>query len=426
MSSTPFNIFVLADCNNFYASCERLFNPWLEGRPIIVLSNNDGCVVARSQEAKRLGIKMGEPYFQIKDTCRRQGIEVYSSNYQLYGDLSTRVMEVLAQHAPEIEIYSIDEAFLKYPNTFAGKGMYDRCVALKRTVKKWVGLPISLGIGPTKTLAKVANDLAKKNRVVGVFDLSDPVVQQEVLQKYDVGEVWGIGRSTKEKLKLLGIRTAWQLRESDPREIKRKLGIVGERIVWELRGVSCLPLEEVAPKKSITCSRSFGKVVTELPELFEAIATYVHTAATKLRQQKCCASALCVYVEGVFDERTGTRRHEQAVISFSVATSDTPTMITAAKHCLSGLFREGEHYKKCGVVLLDLVPATQVISDLFVESPDPRRVKLMQTMDALNARFGKNKLFYAAMGIDPAWKMRSDSCSRHYTTDWNDLATAIA
>lgn len=420
--------FVLVDCNNFYASCERLFNPRLEAHPVIVLSNNDGCVVARSQEAKKLGIAMGEPFFKIKDLCRQHGVAVHSSNYQLYGDLSQRVMQLLAEMAPGIQVYSIDEAFLNFPATMPIEEVIARCIEIRRTIKRWVGLPTSLGIAPTKTLAKVANDLAKKDRERGIFDLSR--MQEEVLQAFAVGDVWGVGGRSEDKLRMMGIDTAWKLREASPQAIRRKMGVVGERIVLELRGISCLPLTDVQPKKSIACSRSFGRKVNDPQELSEALSTYVASACLKLRQQACCAQALCVYLEAIVDPQRGTRQHYSTTLPLPLPTNDTPQLIQVAKWCLKKLFRKQELYKKCGVILLDLIPETAVVPDLF-DAIDPKRRRLAETVDALNARFGRNTLFYAAMGVYPkgvvpAWKVRSERRSSRYTTCWEELAVAKA
>lgn len=410
---------VLVDCNNFYASCERLFNPRLEKRPVIVLSNNDGCVVARSQEAKRLKIAMGEPFFKIRDLCRREGVVALSSNYQLYGDLSERVMQILAEMAPVAEVYSIDEAFLHFPASMSIEDVRERCQAIRERVKRWVGIPTSLGIAPTKTLAKAANDLAKKGS--GIFDLSDPAVQEQVLQTFPVGDIWGVGRRSEEKLRLLGAETAWQLRSLPPSQIRRKMGVVGERIVLELGGISCLKLADVQPKKNIACSRSFGKVITDLYELEEALSTYVANACIKLRQQSSCAQALCVYVETLVDPRSGSRQHFNTTLPLPLPTNDTPRLIHAAKWCLARLFRKEERYKKCGVILLDLLPEAHVIPDLFL-SHDPKRRKLAATVDALNLRYGRHTLFYGAMGINPSWKIRCERRSPRYSTRWDELA----
>jgi len=412
--------YALVDCNNFYVSCERLFNPQLEGRPVIVLSNNDGCVVARSQEAKQLKIGMGEPFFKIRDLCRVHNVAVYSSNYQVYGDISQRIMSVLSGRSPDMEVYSIDEAFLTYPESMSPQALWEHIAETRRLVKKWVGIPTSIGIAPTKTLAKVANDLAKKNRVVGLFDLTSKSKCDEVLKDYPIEDVWGIGRNLSVQLKAMGIYTAGEFAAMDPVIIRRKMGVVGERMLWELRGISCLMLEETAPKKSISCSRSFGKTVTEASELAEALATFVSRACVKLRSQNSCAQAINVYLEAVLDPQTNLRRHYSTVVSFVMPTSDTAHIISAAKETLKSLFCKGQSYKKCGIILLDLIHERSVIPDLFL-APNPKRKLVMQTVDALNARFGKNTLFYGAMGIDPQWKVRADRRSPLYTTSWDEL-----
>jgi len=396
--------FILVDCNNFYASCERLFNPKLEGRPIIVLSNNDGCVVARSQEAKQLGIKMGEPYFKIKTFCFYYHVAVYSSNYALYGNLSQRVMTILAQMAPEIEVYSIDEAFLTYPSSMDSNVILEQGKLIQNTVKKWTSIPTSVGIGPTKTLS----------------------IREKILSKFPIEDIWGIGNGLKGRLNALGIYTASQLKEADPTLIRKKLGVVGERIVWELRGVSCLPMEKAEPRKNIACSRSFGKVVTNLTDLCEAVSTHTARACCKLRKQHSCTQALYVYLEAILDGQTGTRISSNHIIAFPSPTNDTPQVITAAKKCLSFLFRKEARYKKCGVILLDLIPEETVAPDLFIKGSNPKRRELSNTIDALNEKFGKNTVFYGAMGTNPQWKMRSDSRSPGYTTCWEELVLVHA
>lgn len=421
------NYFVLVDCNNFYVSCERLFNPKLEGRPVIALSNNDGCVVARSQEAKKLGIKMGEPFFKIRDLCRHRNVVVCSSNYALYGDLSQRVMRILSSMAQEIQIYSIDEAFLTYTDTTISEtALIAHCTEIRRIIKKWVGIPVSIGIAPTKTLAKVANELAKKDALRGVCNLCSQSIQDEVLKNLPVEDIWGVGNRLKARLNALRIYTGAEFRDAEPSLIKQKLGVVGERMLWELRGMSCLPLEEPQDKKSITCSRSFSSTVTELSDLAEALATHIHTASQKLRQQKSYATALCIYLEAMIDPLTGLRKPFSAVIPFSMPTNDTGRMITAAKRELPHLFCEGMRYKKCGIILMDLVSESKVMGDLFLGGLDPKRQNLLHTIDALNAQFGKNALFFGAMGITQSWKMRRDQCSAQYTTHWDALATAKA
>lgn len=417
--------FVLADCNNFYVSCERLFNPKLENCPVIVLSNNDGCVVARSQEAKKIGIKMGEPFFKIRDLCDCKGVVVLSSNYRLYGDISKRIMTLLAEHAPEIEIYSIDEAFLKYSSSFSFSDLTAICENLKHHIKKCVGIPISLGIAQTKTLAKVANDLAKKTSKSGVFCIT-PETRIDILDDYPIGDVWGIGRRLSERLRCLGIFNAGEFSRMDPIVIRKKMGVVGERMIWELNGTSCLEIEEPVPKKSITCSRSFGRVVLEKHVLAEALSTYVNNACQKLRGQQSCAHALLVFLESQVDSQSPLRRYFNTSESFQLPTNDTGLIISVAKRCLDRIYHEGERYKKCGVLLLDLIPESSVIPDLFLGASHPKRNAFMKAADAINERFGRNKIFFGAMGIERPWTMKSDRRSMFNTTQWDYLAIAKA
>lgn len=383
--------------------------------------------MARSQEAKQFNIKMGEPFFKIKNFCKERDIIAYSSNYQIYGEISARVMDILSDRAPEIQIYSIDEAFLSYPTSMSAKEMWECCLSIRKQIKKWVGIPTSLGIGPSKTLAKIANDLAKKDRTRGIFDLSSLSIQNEVLNRFPVEDVWGIGSKTASKLHSLGIFTASEFRDMEPSVVRKKMGVVGERMLWELRGTSCLPLEEESPaKKSISCSRSFGKTVTEASDIAEALATFINTACVKLRQQESFAKAICVYLEAVLDAETGSRSHTSNITSFPIATNDTPKLISIAKQALKKIFCQGKSYKKCGIILLDLISEKNVIPDLFLGGIDPKRKLLMETVDGINTRCGKNTLFYGAMGINPQWKMRSDKRSRFNISNWEDLPLAKA
>lgn len=417
--------FILADCNNFFVSCERLLNPKLEGIPVIVLSNNDGCVVARSQEAKAMGIKMGHPYFQIKDLCDACQVAIYSSNYRLYSDLSKRVMNILSGAAPEMEIYSIDEAFLKYPDSLNPETLFFEAVELRKKIKKWVGIPVSLGIAPTKTLAKIANDIAKKNRSQGVFDLRSQKVQGEVLRDFPIEDVWGIGTRLSEYLKGKGVRTAEEFRGKEPLQVRKWMGVTGERMVWELRGVSCLGIEEAKPKKSIITSRSFGRFLTDKKILEEALSSFITLAAVRLRAQKSSANAICVFLESILDSKWGSRRHYSLAKAFPFPTSDTPQMISKGKAILSEIFIEKERYKKCGVILLDLISDKLIIPDLFVGGMAPKRKAFMQVVDALNARFKKNSLFFGAVGLS-SWKMGSDKRSAYNATEWDQLPIAKA
>lgn len=344
----------------------------------------------------------------------------FSSNYELYGDISQRVMSLLTAMAPEIELYSIDEAFLKFPGSLSEEEIGTLSVNMRKILKKWVGIPVSFGIAPTKTLAKVAVDFAKK-APQGVFSLLSTDKQKAILSNVPVEDVWGIGKRFAERLRSLQIYTALQLAEADASLIRRKMGVVGERILWELRGIACLPLLEAAAKKSICCSRSFGRTVQEKEALGEALSTYVSRACTKLRQQQSYAAALCVFFESVLDPAAGTRQHYSRTIAFPAPTADTALMISAAKKLLDQIYSPYEKYKKCGAILLDLIPERYLQPDLFSNGMPPKRKRLMQTIDALNDHFGKDTLFFAAMGTDPTWKMRSEKRSRCYTTDWEEL-----
>lgn len=414
--------FAILDCNNFYASCERLFDPRLEGKPVVVLSNNDGCVIARSQEAKQLKIQMGHPYYQIKDFCTYHKVHVFSSNYPLYGDISRRVMEILMDTGLNVEVYSIDEAFLQFPAFISAQEAEAICFELQKKIKKWVGMPTGIGLAPTKTLAKVANDRAKKLGS-GVFSLCCPTKRQNLLETFPIEDVWGIGRNNKIKLNHQGIYTAGQFCSKEPLWVRRFMGVMGERMLWELRGLSCLPIENAfVAKQSITCSRSFGKKVTEVEELAEALSTLVNTACIKLRGQDSFAQGLYIFLESVIDSSTGRSRYYSHGIKLPYATQDTSLMISQAKNCLYRIHRKEEVYRKCGAVLLDLVQKSGIVDDLFSEKPDPKRSVLMKTYDAINARHGKQSVFLAAMGTRQAWKARSEKCSRCYTTRWSDLA----
>jgi DNA polymerase V len=415
--------FALLDCNNFYVSCERVFDPSLERRPVIVLSNNDGCVISRSQEAKQLGIKMGEPFFRIKEFCRIHQVVVLSSNYSLYGNLSQRVMRILSEMAPEIEIYSIDEAFMLFPADIDEEGLLSYCTNIRKAIWQWIGIPISIGIGPTKTLAKAANNLAKKERSKGIVSLYSESFRQEVLQSYPIGEVWGIGTGLTSCLHSRGIRTVEDFCAMPSSYVRKIIGVVGERIFWELKGVSCLKLEEAAPKKSIICSRSFGQPITNLATLSEALSTFVNSACMKLREQGSCARAITIFAQyGNFQEG---RLSNSATASLAPATNDTSTVITAAKRLLQRLFCEGLSYRKCGIILLDLIPEAHIAPDFFEES-NPRKKLLMRTFDMINVQFGKNSLFFAAMGTNPQWTTRRGNHSPCYTSNWNELAIAKA
>jgi len=414
----------LIDGNNFYVSCERVFNPALEGRPVVVLSNNDGCVVARSAEVKALGVKMGTPWFQLKDQARKHGILALSSNYALYADMSSRMMSVLGSYSPQQEIYSIDECFLGLdgfpPAELAAYGQ-----RIRQQVKQWVGLPVCVGIAATKTLAKLANHCAKKNLAgrEGVCDFGRMSVPQmdALLDRIGIGEVWGVGRRLTEKLTRRGITTVKQLRDADTKTLRREFSVVLERTVLELRGIACVELEEAAPnKQQIICSRSFGRYVYSLDELNEAVAGYLARAAEKLRYQGSLAGALQVYVRTNPFNPDHPQYQRGLTLPLPQATSDSVVLTRAALWALKRLYKPGYAYQKAGVMLLDLSDAATPQGCLFTGHRD--NTTLMQVMDRVNRQWGRGTLKLAAEGVQQGWRMRRQRMSPAYTTNWNELA----
>ena len=426
-------VFALVDCNNFYASCEKLFAPKLRNRPVVVLSNNDGCVVARSAEVKALGIPMGVPWFKLKDDARRYGIVAFSSNYALYADMSNRVVEVLSMFSPKVEVYSIDESFLEVsgfenmPGGLAGYG-----VEIRQRVADWLGLAVCVGIAPTKTLAKLANHCAKKNHAGqdGVCDFTTMQAADldTLLGKIEVGEVWGVGRKITERLGSMGIRTVKQLRDADAETIRSRFSVVVERTVRELRGVSCLDLEEVVPdKQQIMSSRSFGQLVYSRAELEEAVASYIARAAEKLRTQNSLAGALQVYIRtNVF--KPEVPQYQRAVtVPLPEATSDTRVLTAWAVRVLRHIYRPGYGYHKAGVMLADIVPkANQQFSLFDSGAGGGRSDSLMAVFDSINQRYGRGAVRLAAEGVDKAWQMRRGNLSPGYTTSWDGLPVVRA
>lgn len=414
-------MFALVDCNNFYASCERVFNPKWERKPIVVLSNNDGCVIARSNEAKALGIPMGAPYFQYKELMRAHDVIVCSSNYTLYGDMSSRVMRILSDFSRNLQIYSIDEAFLR----LSEKDPIQQAKLIRSTVLQWTGIPVSIGIGSTKTLSKAANRHAKKNsHLGGFFCLDSQLRENEILDLMPVDEIWGIGRGLAEKLRAKGVFTAKDFRDAEDSFIQKHLSVVGLRIAMELRGISCLPLCEVpALKKSITNSRSFGRPIDCLRELHEAVSSYASRAAEKMREQNSLATAMTVYLEPhPFTKERGAF-HVRVVLP--EPTDYTPRLIHFAKMAATTLFIRGSRYRKAGIILDGLVPDHCYQRDLFA----PRHLdfekekKIMSAVDALNARYGKSTLHSLAEGLHKSWRMKQHLRSSYFTTDWKDLLT---
>jgi DNA polymerase V len=414
-------IFALLDCNNFYASCERLFRPELADKPVVVLSNNDGCIVARSNEAKALGLGMGSPYFKYEPLIRRHRVAVFSSNYALYGDISQRVMDTLMQIEPEVEIYSIDEAFIGLPpGRHIDLNGYGH--SLKATIHRYTGIPVSIGFGPTKTLAKIANRLAKKDPAAqGVFNMTDNPDLESLLAGVGVNDVWGIGRRHAARLKKRSIHTARDLKNCDDDWLKKTLTITGLRTAMELRAIPCIGLEETPPaKKSIATSRSFGIPVESLADLQEAVATYTAQAAYKLRTAQLLTSVIHVFL------RTNSFKKEQPQYSASktftlpTPTCHTPTLISSTLNLLQSIYRSGYFYQKAGVMFTGLTPKGYQQMHIF-SSPDPRDTSLMQAMDTINSRWGRNTIHSAAAGFDQSWHHRQRRKSPDYTTRWTEL-----
>jgi DNA polymerase V len=400
----------------------------LEGRPVVVLSNNDGCVVARSNEAKALGIPMGAPYFKYAEVLRRADAAVFSSNYPLYGDLSRRVMQALAGFAPRIEVYSIDECFLD----LAGMRADPTALGLEivATVRRWTGIPVAVGIAPTKTLAKLANRLAKKGYGPAgpVLDWSALPDRDAVLAGVAVEDLWGIAARMGTRLRAIGISDALALREAHPQRLRASFGVVVERIARELRGQACLALEDVAPpRRQVMVSRSFGAAVTEPAELRAAVTAFASRAGEKLRAQGLAAPALTVFVQtNPFD--TGRAFYANAVtLGFPVPTQDSTALVRAATRAVDRLFRAGDAYRKAGVLLPDVVPAEQAPADLFAEvKEDDRTRRRMAVLDAVNRKYGRETLRFAAQLAGSGWRRRSERGSGVSTTRWAGLATVRA
>lgn len=415
--------FAIVDCNNFYVSCERVFNPKLAGKPVVVLSNNDGCVVARSNEAKALGIKMGVPVFKISNLIKAYGVQAFSSNYALYGDMSQRIMNTLSGFTPDVEIYSIDEAFLDLSQC-KRYNLTDYGHKIRSTIKKWIGIPVSIGIAETKTLAKIANKIAKKSvKAEGVLNLTASPYLNRALEIIDVGDVWGIGRSYSRFLNNYGIHNALQLRDAADNFIKKKMGITGVRLLNELRGIPCYALEHSpSPKKGITVSRTFKNSIETLDELKEAVATYVSLGAEKLRKEYSVAGVMMVFL---MTNRFNKENYYVNIktIKLPVATSDTSELIHYAHEGLEGIYRKGYLYKKAGIIFKHLNPENQIQADLFNYKDFKRSKKLMQTLDKINKKMGSDTLKYAATGLskNQRWKTVFKRRSPSYTTNWDQL-----
>ena len=412
----------LVDCNNFYASCERVFNPKIENKPVIVLSNNDGCVIARSNEAKVLGIKMGEPAFKLKNIIEKYNINVFSTNFALYGDLSKRVMNVMSAEVDKMEIYSIDEAFLDFTD-YASK---ERGIAIKKKVQQWTGIPVSVGIAPTKVLAKVAGHIAKKHTKAGVFMFDDEGLIRRALNVFKVENLWGIGRKNAKKLKAVGIHTALQFRECDSNWIRRHLSINGVTLQKELYGEVCYPIEVTRKRKQNICTaRSFGAEIKELSKLKEAIGSHANTCATKLRQEKSCCTTVSVFLSTNPFKPQAKQYNPYKVIQLDVPTNDSMEIVKVAIKGLESIYRDDCIYKKAGVIVGRIVPQEQTQLSLFDSLDREKRKSINVAVDKINATMGKNKVKLAVQGNGRKWRLKQEKLSPCYTTRFTDILEVV-
>jgi len=410
----------LIDCNSFYASCERLFNPKLLGKPIVVLSNNDGCIITRSEEAKILGIKMGEPYFKAKKIIKKNNVKVFSSNYALYGDMSQRVMEILLGFSPDVEIYSIDEAFLSLKG-FKNYELLTYCKHIRKIVKQWVGIPVSIGISSTKTLSKIANHLAKKNNAYeGVCILKKKEKINEVLQETEIEDVWGIGRSLSKFLKKYNVCNAKQFSLLERGWVRKNMGVVGERIQLELHGVSCLGVELLpSPQKSCCVSRSFSRPIEKIEELKESIANYASRVAEKIREEDLIAQSMSVFVLTNHFNKKEKQYSNSIKLQLEYPTSDSKLIVKRAVEGVKRIYKKGYRYKKAGIILYELHNSSSVRG--LLDYDKPRSDSLMKSLDEINHRYGSSTLRLAAEGIRKGWQMRREKVSPCYTTSFDQL-----
>lgn len=409
----------LADCNNFYASCERVFRPELKGKPIVVLSNNDGCIIARSNESKALGFKMGEPAFKIKEKIEKHDVNVFSTNFTLYGDMSKRVMNILREESTNIEIYSIDEAFMDFSDI---GGYEEKAILLRAKVKQWTGIPISIGIAKTKVLAKIANHIAKKHRINGVFVLEGEDLLRRALNYFPVEDIWGIGRQSAKFLQNRGIKTALQLSQCDESWVKRNLTISGLKIVNELKGIPCIPLDDTPPpKKNICTSRSFGSEVHSLNELRESVSSFASMCASKLRKQKSVAKKVSVFIYTNPFKVDRKQYNGYKVLELPTATNDTLEIVKMALKGLESIYRKDCIYKKAGVIVHDTSPESQLQLNIFDKVDRVKRKSLMKAYDSINHRMGRDTVRLTVQGYDRKWRMKQEQLSPCYTTRMTEI-----
>jgi len=410
----------LADCNSFYASCEKIFNPAIADKPVVVLSNNDGIVVALSSEAKAIGIERGSPLFKIKELVKKYDVQVFSSNYALYGDISRRVFDLLGDYAPEIEVYSIDEAFMNF--TDVNRDLGDYCRRVRKRINRCIGIPMSIGVAKTKTLAKLASKIAKKDPALkGVLDISKIDNLDNFLKTFPIGDVWGIGYRYATKLKSYGICTAYDFTLANENWVKKNMTVMGLRTLLELRGTPCIQIDDAIPdKKSIVSSRSFGRYITTKDEIIEAVASYATKAMEKLRKQKSATSLLYVFLR-TNPFKNAQQYHNGVQINLPIPTDSTAEIINYAEAGVNQIFRDGYEYQKAGIMLSGIIPYNASQFALFDTEDREKMKKISITIDEINKKMGHNTLYYAVTGINKKWDMRREHQSPHYTTRWEDI-----
>lgn len=416
-------MFALIDCNNFYASCERVFRPDLNGKPIVVLSNNDGCVIARSNEAKAVGIPMGAPAFEYEKLFQQNNVQVFSANFALYGDMSQRVMNILSEYSPDIEIYSIDECFLNLKG-FEFFNLQDYGNQMRYKVTKWTGIPISVGIAPTKALSKLANRIAKKypEKTNGVFIIDDEEKRIKALKWLKIEDVWGIGRQHSKKLQAIGVKTAFDFTQLDDEFVRKQMAIVVLRLKYDLQGIPTLDLEEAQPKKNIATTRSFEANYTEFEQLSERVSTFAVSCAEKLRKQNSCCNSLMVFIHTNEHRKDRPQYSRNIVVKLPFPTNSGIELSNFAIQALKHIFKKGYAYKKAGVIVQDFTPENIVQQSLF-ENRNEKHIPLMQAIDKLNTLFGQQKIRLASQDPKRVWKMKQEKLSPRYTTKLSDIIT---
>ena len=414
-------MFALIDCNNFYASCERVFRPDLNGKPIVVLSNNDGCIIARSNEVKTLGIQMGAPYFKLKQFLKEKNVHVFSSNYALYGDLSSRVMQILTKFAPEIEIYSIDEAFLKFKNCDY-LNLFEHGILMRTNVLKSTGIPVSVGFAPTKALTKIANKIAKSfpKETKGVFIIDADEKRIKALKWTKIGDVWGIGRKHAKRLQNKNVFNAYQFTQLSDSWVQKNMSIVGLRLKKELEGESVLDLEEVKNKKNIATTRSFEKDYKKYEDVKERVITFSVTCAQKLREQKMTCNALMIFIYTNKFRKELPQYRRNIVVQLPFSTNSSIELAHFAEIGLKKIFKEGLYYKKAGVIVMDFTPENERQASLF-ENSNPKHKELMKTVDQINKTLGQQKIKLASQDVKKTWKMKQNNLSPKYTTKLSEI-----